>query len=253
MYFIRVNLNTDFSCAFLGDILLQGSLYVSENWFCFHSKLPGRGRLLEIPMEKVISITREKTALIIPNAIGFQTAEEKYVFGSFISRDSTYKFLVSQWKKSQKLSSDVSLRNNSSISSNNEIDSSESDVGMCLDFETVNVQDTNKQHKPTNQKLTYPQVDPVIKVATTTVHTTVQTKRYSIPFFSQCFDFKKMLEAFITLSVKFQKIPRTNLLLAVCTIMVLFLLLSAFALTYKILLLQARLEAKEIWSSSVKS
>ena len=28
-------------------------------------------------MSKVISITREKTALIFPNAIGFQTAEDK--------------------------------------------------------------------------------------------------------------------------------------------------------------------------------
>ena len=32
---------------------------------------------LEIPMSRVISITREKTALIIPNAIGFQTAGKK--------------------------------------------------------------------------------------------------------------------------------------------------------------------------------
>ena len=32
---------------------------------------------LEIPLEKVISITREKLALIIPNAIGIQIADQK--------------------------------------------------------------------------------------------------------------------------------------------------------------------------------
>jgi len=32
---------------------------------------------LEIPMDSVISITREKTAIIFPNAIGLQTKNEK--------------------------------------------------------------------------------------------------------------------------------------------------------------------------------
>ena len=36
----------DFSCAFMGDILLQGHLYVSQNWFCFYSRIRGRGRLV---------------------------------------------------------------------------------------------------------------------------------------------------------------------------------------------------------------
>ncbi|XP_052794227.1 uncharacterized protein LOC128227584 isoform X2 [Mya arenaria] len=94
-----------FSCAFIGDILLQGNLYVSQNWFCFYSRIRGRGRLLEIPMDLVISITPEKTALIFPNAIGLQTKNEKYAFGSFIARDSTYRFLVSMWKKSHETKS----------------------------------------------------------------------------------------------------------------------------------------------------
>ena len=35
-------------------------------------------------MDKVISITREKTALIIPNAIGLQTAKQKVNIDGFI-------------------------------------------------------------------------------------------------------------------------------------------------------------------------
>ena len=81
--------------------LLQGQMYLSHNWICFYSKIKARGRLIEIPMDKIISITREKLALFIPNAIGIQIASKKYVFGSFIARDSTYKKLVAMWKLNQ--------------------------------------------------------------------------------------------------------------------------------------------------------
>ena len=35
-----------YSCAFKGDILLQGMMYVSQNWICFYSKIRARGRLV---------------------------------------------------------------------------------------------------------------------------------------------------------------------------------------------------------------
>lgn len=41
-------------------------------------------------MEK---ITKEKTARIIPNAVGIATSEDKHVFGSLMSRDSTYRYM----------------------------------------------------------------------------------------------------------------------------------------------------------------
>jgi len=31
-----------YHCAFVGDVLFQGVLYVTQNWFCFYSKLLGR-------------------------------------------------------------------------------------------------------------------------------------------------------------------------------------------------------------------
>ena len=33
---------TAYHCAYVGDVLFQGILYVTENWFCFHSKLLGK-------------------------------------------------------------------------------------------------------------------------------------------------------------------------------------------------------------------
>ena len=44
-------------------------------------------------------MSKEKTAKIIPNAVGLATAEDKHVFGSLLSRDSTFKFISGVWRK----------------------------------------------------------------------------------------------------------------------------------------------------------
>jgi len=46
----------------------------------------------------VLKVTKEKTARIIPNAVGIATLHEKHVFSSLLSRDSTYKLMVQVWK-----------------------------------------------------------------------------------------------------------------------------------------------------------
>lgn len=48
-------------------------------------------------MTDVMDVSKEKTAKIIPNAVGISTEDEKHVFGSLLSRDSTYKFMVEVW------------------------------------------------------------------------------------------------------------------------------------------------------------
>ncbi|XP_063433554.1 GRAM domain-containing protein 2B-like isoform X2 [Mytilus trossulus] len=292
-----------FSCAFIGDILLQGHLYISQNFFCFHSKIRGRGRLLEIPMSRVISITREKTALIIPNAIGFQTAGKKYSFGSFLTRDSTYKFVIGHWKRCQEMSktllqnqssgteSDVpySLRDqtpdtpmdNSDItkmfdeSQNNDVDNNnvinghiisrpdteDSDAGVCLACGSRDASDENVKNDISNNVNKTLQNHVLISQTSTVVHEKPKPVKPRffigsgkfVPYFFQCFDCEKMYEAFSQLSLKFQRIPRTNIILAICIIMTLFLIVSAMALTYKILLLQVRIDSKDIWSPSSKA
>lgn len=45
-------------------------------------------------MLSVEKITKEKTARIIPNAVGITTiSEDKHVFGSLMSRDNTYRYM----------------------------------------------------------------------------------------------------------------------------------------------------------------
>ncbi|KAK3588780.1 hypothetical protein CHS0354_011987 [Potamilus streckersoni] len=292
-----------FSCAFQGDILLHGNLYVSQSWFCFYSRIKGRGRLLEIPMVKVITITREKTARFIPNAIGIQTAEAKFVFGSFIARDNTYRFLLGQWKKHQEkvalvlsslesmnsgsvqlkyrkidsgtsldqrleedcssdahllteeelsVDSKIILNNNNNSGENDLIlthsslkpDLDGSDLGVCLQSAVLDPWDYTDHSKacpnpPTKPLDTSPQ--------------NLSKQKLGIPYLMRCIDCQKSIEALWNCAVKLQRIPRTNLLLAICTVLVMFLLLSAVGLTYKILVLEAMLEAQHVWPQQEES
>lgn len=84
-----------FSCALVADILLQGHLYVSENYFSFYSNVFGYVTKLVIPIITVTSITREKTAKFFPNAIALQLSDGKHVFGSFLSRETAYQLMSS--------------------------------------------------------------------------------------------------------------------------------------------------------------
>lgn len=87
-----------YSCALISDILLQGHLYITSNYFAFYSNVFGYVTKLLIPTASVLKVSKEKTARIIPNAIGVATSDEKHVFGSLLSRDNTYKLMVQVWK-----------------------------------------------------------------------------------------------------------------------------------------------------------
>ncbi|KAG4076127.1 hypothetical protein HA402_011473 [Bradysia odoriphaga] len=87
-----------FSCALVSDILLQGHLYITDNYFAFYSNVFGFVTKLLIPTVSVVKISKEKTAKIIPNAVGVATADERHVFGSFMSREAAYRLMLSVWK-----------------------------------------------------------------------------------------------------------------------------------------------------------
>lgn len=86
-----------FSCALVSDILLQGHLYITDNYFAFYSNVFGFVTKLLIPTVSVVKISKEKTAKIIPNAVGVATADERHVFGSFMSREAAYRLMLSVW------------------------------------------------------------------------------------------------------------------------------------------------------------
>ena len=86
-----------YSCALVGDILLQGHLYITPNYFAFYSNVFGYVTKLLIPTVSVLKISKEKTARIIPNAVAVATEDERHVFCSLLSRDSTYKLMKQVW------------------------------------------------------------------------------------------------------------------------------------------------------------
>jgi hypothetical protein len=90
-----------YHCAFVGDVLLQGILYITQNWFCFHSKLLGK-KSIRIPVSAVTEIVKVNIAMIIPNAVGIHTHSEKYVFGSLIARKNTFRVLIKVWEETIK-------------------------------------------------------------------------------------------------------------------------------------------------------
>uniref|UniRef100_A0A2M4ADL0 Protein in glucosyltransferase n=1 Tax=Anopheles triannulatus TaxID=58253 RepID=A0A2M4ADL0_9DIPT len=86
-----------FSCALVGDILLQGYLYITQNYFAFYSNVFGYVTKLLIPTISVLDISREKTAYMFPNAVGVKTRDDRHVFGSFLSREAAYYLMLSVW------------------------------------------------------------------------------------------------------------------------------------------------------------
>ncbi|XP_033641228.1 protein Aster-B-like isoform X3 [Asterias rubens] len=99
----------DYSCALQKDILVQGRMYVTENWLCFYANIFKWETLLTIKLKAITAITKERTIRLIPNAIQVAADNEKYFFTSFMSRDRTFLLLFKVWQNAlldQKMPSD---------------------------------------------------------------------------------------------------------------------------------------------------
>lgn len=98
-----------YSCALQIDLLLlQGFLYVTQNYFCYYSNVVGFIHQVVIPLSKVKCILKKNAALVVPNAIQIDTKTgESYFMLSFINRDSVYNQLTSlleSYKKNHRAS-----------------------------------------------------------------------------------------------------------------------------------------------------
>ncbi|MGH0159226.1 UNVERIFIED_CONTAM: hypothetical protein FKN15_069521 [Acipenser sinensis] len=80
------------------DILLQGRLYLSENWICFHSNIFRWETTITLQLKDVSSLTKEKTAKLIPNAIQICAEQDKHFFTSFGARDRSYMMIFRLWQ-----------------------------------------------------------------------------------------------------------------------------------------------------------
>jgi len=88
----------DYSCAYHKDILHQGRMFVTTNSCCFYSYIFGWENKVVVEWKDVTAITKEKTAIFIPNAVQITTKENKYFFASFVERDSSHMMLFRLWQ-----------------------------------------------------------------------------------------------------------------------------------------------------------
>ena len=88
----------DYSCALQREIILAGRLYVSEGHICFSSNILGWVTTVVISFDEIVSIEKENTAMVFPNAIAIQTLNARQTFRSLLSRESTYDLLVGIWR-----------------------------------------------------------------------------------------------------------------------------------------------------------
>ena len=88
----------DYSCALQREIILAGRIYVSEGHICFSSNILGWVTTLIISFDEVVSVEKENTAMIIPNAIAIQTLHARHTFRSLLSREATYDLVIALWK-----------------------------------------------------------------------------------------------------------------------------------------------------------
>lgn len=90
----------DYSCALQREIILQGRVYVSERHICFSSNILGWVKTLIISFDEIVSVEKEYTAMVFPNAIAIQTLHARETFRSLLSREATYELLIGIWRLS---------------------------------------------------------------------------------------------------------------------------------------------------------
>jgi hypothetical protein len=86
-----------FSCALSKDILVQGRMFLTKNYICFNSNILGWVTHLVIPLQEVIQIEKRSTAVLFPNGIVIRTLHQRYVFATFLSRDTTFSVIRNVW------------------------------------------------------------------------------------------------------------------------------------------------------------
>lgn len=267
-----------YHCAYVSDILLQGFLYVTKNWFCFHSKLLGKKRI-KICVENVTNITKTKTAIIIPNAVSIVTeSNQQYVFGSLMSRDNTFRLLHGIWQqrivdieKASAIDLDVGsdatadvdslTKSLNAVSSNSSTDdfvtSSSSDDNYCSDLagscDKLALVGTSLSSEAGFLSPVTPSPSSVDGADLQTVRRLADT---SMPHYRRLYAgvrLKKIYMSFLRFMQWLNSLPRTSLFLLVSTVLVLLLLVSAGLLTYKLVHLQAQLDASlHSWTDNAR-
>ena len=139
----------DYSCALQRDIILAGRIYVSEGHICFSSNILGWVTTLIISFDEVVSVEKETTAMVFPNAIAIQTLHARHTFRSLLSREATYDLLIGIWRVNhpslQSSENGVKIVNGGTGSKTEKLDPIESEEGSEGSEEDEEVYDEDEE------------------------------------------------------------------------------------------------------------
>jgi hypothetical protein len=76
-------------------------MYITSRFICFYSNLFGLEKKIRIPYQHIKLVTKENTAVVIPNAIAITTHQKEYIFRSFWDRDECYGIITNMLAKSR--------------------------------------------------------------------------------------------------------------------------------------------------------
>jgi hypothetical protein len=95
---VVVVLPVGYPCALESGILRQGRMFITNRFVCFYCNHFGAEKKVRIPYKQIQAVTKENTAMVIPNAIQITTARTAYMFRSFLQRDECFSIINSLWK-----------------------------------------------------------------------------------------------------------------------------------------------------------
>eukprot|EP00192_Tetraselmis_astigmatica_P003622 CAMPEP_0117669946 /NCGR_PEP_ID=MMETSP0804-20121206/12440_1 /TAXON_ID=1074897 /ORGANISM="Tetraselmis astigmatica, Strain CCMP880" /LENGTH=573 /DNA_ID=CAMNT_0005478111 /DNA_START=405 /DNA_END=2126 /DNA_ORIENTATION=- len=106
----------DWNCAYRSsnNILLQGRLYLFNNFVCFHSNVFGVNKKIIMAAKDIATMRKRKNVGVIPNSMEITCTFRAFFFTSFLNRDEAFWTLCTQWglckSQAQQLQSTSSRR-----------------------------------------------------------------------------------------------------------------------------------------------
>ncbi|KAM9919262.1 hypothetical protein OXX59_008077 [Metschnikowia pulcherrima] len=152
------HLLAEFSCALSRDILVQGKMYLSSHYICFNSNILGWVTNIVVPIQEIIQIEKKSTAVLFPNGMVIRTLHQKFVFATFLSRDTTFNMITQVWhnalqdgnseeqaRSKRGLSKSKSMSRRSTTGSSNISDASETGDSSSMSYkENSSMQQTDE-------------------------------------------------------------------------------------------------------------
>jgi hypothetical protein len=166
---------SSYVCAYQGDILLQGKMYITDRYLCFHSRIINYVTKHVYRWEQIESVRKERVAFIFPTAICIKLKQtgKKIIYASFLQRDQAYEKILSIWStytsEINSYDDDNDLSQDATLKANNRqeklkdfnrdtydiIDQAEQDVlQMCLKQNQKRASSVPKNSEEKNKKLT---------------------------------------------------------------------------------------------------